>query len=186
MIRTGDRTAIEWTDATWTRSDSGTLRSYTRQDPTRPGQQERRARAKIGQRWCRECRDWLPAIDVTKNGLCRPHENAAYRERYQASPDRIRARVHARRRGIAPVPSDANLVAELFDGRCAYCGGPHESWDHVVPVVSGGDSLPGNVVPACVTCNSSKKDRKVWSWLASRDVTPHPYLVEYLSMVEAA
>lgn len=172
--------------AAWTRTDSGTIRRYHRRDATRPGQQERRARAAQGERWCRRCAAWLPADSVTKNGLCRPHENELYREQYAANPNPQRARVHARKRGIAAVPADADLVAELFDHRCAYCSGPHESWDHVVPVAGGGDSTPGNLVPACLSCNSSKKDRDVHEWLEGRERPPHPYLVEYLAMVEAA
>lgn len=179
----GDKTAISWADATWVRSDGGTLRSYKRLDPTRPGQQERRARAAQGERWCRDCREWLPASSVTKNGLCQEHENQRYREHYAANPGPIRARVHARKRGIQPVPADAEMVAELFDHQCAYCCGPHESWDHVLPVIKGGQTVPGNVVPACTTCNSSKRDRNVYDWLAATGRTPHPYLPDYIGTV---
>lgn len=140
----------------------------------------------MGERWCRRCEGWLPTSQVLRDGLCRPHANEAGRERYAANPAPHRAKVHARKRGFAPVPADAALVAELFDNRCAYCEGPHESWDHVQPVIEGGDSTPGNVVPACLSCNASKKDRDVYEWLAKGGRVPHPYLADYLSMVEAA
>lgn len=46
-------------------------------------------------------------------------------------------------------------------GRCHYCGGtfPPEdlTMDHVVPIVRGGTSSRGNLVPACRDCNSRKK-----------------------------
>ncbi|HCF58894.1 MAG TPA: HNH endonuclease [Myxococcales bacterium] len=49
----------------------------------------------------------------------------------------------------------------LSRGLCHYCGRtfpPAElSMDHVVPVVRGGKSTRGNVVPACKDCNSKKK-----------------------------
>jgi 5-methylcytosine-specific restriction endonuclease McrA len=49
----------------------------------------------------------------------------------------------------------------LAAGRCHYCGGafaPEElTLDHLVPVVRGGKSTRGNVVPACKECNSKKK-----------------------------
>ena len=34
--------------------------------------------------------------------------------------------------------------------------------DHVVPLVRGGRSTRGNVVPACKTCNTDKKYRLAW------------------------
>ncbi len=46
-------------------------------------------------------------------------------------------------------------------GRCHYCGGtfsPSElTMDHLVPIIRGGKSTRGNVVPACKECNSRKK-----------------------------
>ncbi len=46
-------------------------------------------------------------------------------------------------------------------GRCHYCGGSFRadelSMDHVVPLVRGGKSTRGNVVPACKECNNRKK-----------------------------
>jgi 5-methylcytosine-specific restriction endonuclease McrA len=34
--------------------------------------------------------------------------------------------------------------------------------DHVVPLVRGGRSTRGNVVPACKACNTDKKHRLTW------------------------
>lgn len=46
-------------------------------------------------------------------------------------------------------------------GICHYCGRrfrPAElTMDHIVPIVRGGRSVAGNVVPACKECNSKKK-----------------------------
>jgi 5-methylcytosine-specific restriction endonuclease McrA len=46
-------------------------------------------------------------------------------------------------------------------GICHYCGRkfpPRElTMDHVVPIIRGGKSGKGNVVPACKECNSKKK-----------------------------
>jgi 5-methylcytosine-specific restriction endonuclease McrA len=46
-------------------------------------------------------------------------------------------------------------------GICHYCGRkfpPRElTMDHVVPIIRGGKSSKGNVVPACKECNSKKK-----------------------------
>ena len=46
-------------------------------------------------------------------------------------------------------------------GRCAYCDRttpPRElTMDHRVPLVRGGRSTRGNLVPACKACNDAKK-----------------------------
>ncbi len=64
-------------------------------------------------------------------------------------------------------------------GRCHYCGrgvGPRAlSMDHVVPLIRGGRSTRGNVVPACKDCNNKKKSLLPVEWgeylerLAARD-----------------
>lgn len=49
----------------------------------------------------------------------------------------------------------------IAKGECHYCGkqvAPKElTMDHVVPLIRGGKSTRGNVVPACKTCNNRKK-----------------------------
>lgn len=178
----GDNSGIEWTDATMVDRGGRRVRVYRRQDPRRPGQQLRRQMAAKGLRWCRGCCLWLRSALISQ-GACRVCLNAEYRAHYRRNP-RIKAQKVARRRGTDPVPPDADFVAELFGYSCAYCGGPQQSWDHVIPVVRGGRSEAGNIVPACVSCNSSKGSRDVYVWSDGRPV--HPYLFEYLTMVEAA
>jgi 5-methylcytosine-specific restriction protein A len=46
-------------------------------------------------------------------------------------------------------------------GICYYCGGKFKTMDltmdHLIPIVRGGRSVAGNLVPACKECNSKKK-----------------------------
>lgn len=48
-------------------------------------------------------------------------------------------------------------------GVCSYCKQkilPSDlTMDHVVPLIRGGRSVRGNVVPACKTCNNKKRSR---------------------------
>lgn len=50
---------------------------------------------------------------------------------------------------------------ELGKGKCYYCGRnfpPKElTMDHLVPIIRGGFTKKGNVVPCCKECNNSKK-----------------------------
>lgn len=56
----------------------------------------------------------------------------------------------------------------LAKGVCHWCGGtfpPDElSMDHIVPVIRGGKSTRGNVVPACKECNNRKKHLLPIEW----------------------
>jgi len=48
-------------------------------------------------------------------------------------------------------------------GICHNCGGKFPSqeltMDHLVPIVRGGKSTKGNLVPSCKKCNSERKHR---------------------------
>jgi len=50
---------------------------------------------------------------------------------------------------------------QISQGICYYCGekfSPEElTMDHIVPLIRGGKTTKGNVVPACKECNNKKK-----------------------------
>ena len=52
---------------------------------------------------------------------------------------------------------------KLAAGRCHHCGGqflPRElTMDHLVPIIRGGKSTKGNLVPSCKKCNAERKYR---------------------------
>jgi 5-methylcytosine-specific restriction endonuclease McrA len=159
-----------------------------RKNPERPGKLERQARRAQGEAWCRGCRGWLPVDQVPGvSGACREHLAAEYRARYAASPASTRSRVNARKRGVEPLPLiGAEWLTDQFGGQCAYCPDAATTWDHVVPVVLGGGTEPGNVVPACRPCNSSKKNSDVDEWMARTGRTPHMALLDVMLLKEVA
>jgi 5-methylcytosine-specific restriction endonuclease McrA len=59
-------------------------------------------------------------------------------------------------------------IRRLAQGICHYCGRtflPRElTMDHIVPVIRGGRSTKGNIVPACKDCNSKKKHMLPIEW----------------------
>lgn len=74
----------------------------------------------------------------------------------------------------ATVPGQAvtaAVIAErlaLFDG-CAYCDADEKlTVDHFVALNNGGLHVASNLVGACKTCNSSKKDKPVEEWFKSQ------------------
>jgi 5-methylcytosine-specific restriction endonuclease McrA len=56
-----------------------------------------------------------------------------------------------------------------FGHRCAYCGADGDLHiEHVVPISKGGPHSIGNIIPACESCNYSKRDSEVESWYRSQ------------------
>ena len=53
-------------------------------------------------------------------------------------------------------------------GVCHYCGAnvgaKALTMDHLIPLVRGGRSNKGNLVPACKDCNSKKKHQLAFEW----------------------
>ena len=72
------------------------------------------------------------------------------------------------------------MILEQFDGICAYCPATATTWDHVVAVTKGGLSDQGNIVPACATCNSSKRNHNLWTWMEKTRRVPHEELAHRL------
>lgn len=57
---------------------------------------------------------------------------------------------------------------------CAYCDDANPTrWDHIHPVSRGGDTVPGNLVPACARCDDSKQHRDIAQWASGRGKHRH-------------
>lgn len=157
-----------------------------RTGPTLP---ERKMMLSRGLKWCRDCKQWLPSQEVTKNGICKTHAAEYARKRYASSEDvRLTRRQYSssRKRNIYPIPAWVQKeLLEKFDGKCAYCQSPATTWDHIIPVSKGGNSFPGNIVPCCQPCNSSKKNTDLDEWLDKHadKLNPHPELPEILALL---
>lgn len=151
-----------------------------------PTKRERRLYLQNGLAWCRDCKSWLNASEV-KRGRCKKHWAEYARTRY-SNDERFRLErlQHAKshKRNIFPIPPDIQIeLLEEFNGRCAYCLNPATTWDHIVSIAEGGNSTPGNVVPCCLSCNSSKKAQNLYEWLDKKDKRDlHPKLLDILSL----
>lgn len=60
-------------------------------------------------------------------------------------------------------------VLAFFDTaepECAFCGSSTvRRWDHLEPVSQGGETVLGNMVPACGRCDDSKQHRPFEQWM---------------------
>lgn len=75
-----------------------------------------------------------------------------------------------RRRAGGVLPSEAEIeqLKARFGHRCAYCcKRVRLTLDHIVPVSKNGTNDLSNLLPACRSCNSKKKDRPLEVFLAA-------------------
>jgi len=82
-------------------------------------------------------------------------------ERAFAAPCVVRLTRYVRVPYRAQVALTRKAVFTREGGRCAYCGGPSSTLDHVVPRSRGGRHTWENVVAACQRCNHAKADRSL-------------------------
>lgn len=77
---------------------------------------------------------------------------------------RYRARKHKAEGEYTPEEFTAQIESQ--HGLCMYCAGEMKppTADHYIPLFHGGANHIGNIVAACLSCNSSKKDRMPWQW----------------------
>ncbi|MEE6295351.1 HNH endonuclease [Georgenia wangjunii] len=66
-------------------------------------------------------------------------------------------------------------------GGCAYCGGTDRPLqrDCVLPISRGGRYTADNVVPACASCNASKCNAEVVSWLRRKRLDERAFLLRH-------
>ncbi|MBD2778660.1 HNH endonuclease [Iningainema tapete] len=56
-----------------------------------------------------------------------------------------------------------------FENSCAYCGCKEKlTIDHFIPITKGGPDCLGNIVPACIRCNTSKLNHDPLQWYKSQ------------------
>ena len=74
---------------------------------------------------------------------------------------------------------DWNKAKKHFGFKCAYCGmdesenalkfGRGLEQEHVIPLSKGGPFTVDNIIPACRSCNSSKRDKGMGTWFRKQD-----------------
>src|SRR4051795_6575073 len=69
-------------------------------------------------------------------------------------------------------------------GGCAYCGAASTALqrDCVLAISRGGRYTLGNVVPVCASCNASKCNAEVTTWLRRRRLDERAFLLRHLEI----
>jgi len=70
-------------------------------------------------------------------------------------------------------------------GGCAYCGTASGSLqkDCMLPIANGGRYTLNNVVPACPSCNASKRGTEVTTWLRRKHLDEAAFLTRQLQIL---
>ena len=97
---------------------------------------------------------------------------------YQIKPDlRLYHREKSKRRkaqnrGQTPVQIPVAALRQRFNefsNCCAYCGDDGDMQiEHMEPISKGGAHDIGNIVPACASCNTSKRSHSMEAWYRSQ------------------
>lgn len=106
------------------------------------------------------------------------------------APQSRRARASRRRaRRVAASGSDLTdaqwyAILEAW-ARCAYCGadGVALQRDCVLPISRGGRYTLENVVPACRSCNASKSNEEVTTWMRRRRHDEPAFLLRHIEVL---
>jgi 5-methylcytosine-specific restriction endonuclease McrA len=109
---------------------------------------------------------------------------AVGRSRRERAARRRRHRLARVEHDLTPEEWSALLTA--WDG-CAYCGvADHRlQRDCVLAISRGGRYTLDNVVPACGSCNASKCNDEVTSWLRRRRLDERAFLLRHLEIRSA-
>lgn len=93
----------------------------------------------------------------------------------ESNPEKARAKYGRRRAAKRMLPATLAPHEWLdclnsFSNSCAYCGNDKSvlHQEHVIAQLHGGAYAKNNIVPACVTCNSSKGTKPMISWYVRR------------------
>lgn len=116
-------------------------------------------------------RELVKSAPRKRNTSAVKHYAAGY---YQRNKDKFLISASKRRYAKQATRSDLTPdqwaeALDHFGHQCAYCGalGPLQK-EHVNPVSAGGAYSRSNIVPACISCNQSKKDKPLDQWFKYR------------------
>ncbi|MFV0633887.1 HNH endonuclease [Demequina sp.] len=97
---------------------------------------------------------------------------------------------YAKRRAARMRRADNDLTAAEWStlceawGGCAYCGTTEGALqkDCVLPLSPGGRYTVDNVVPACRSCNASKCNAEVTSWMRRKRLDERAFLLRWAQL----
>jgi len=79
-------------------------------------------------------------------------------------------RRHQKREDFSLTDEEWKETLEYFNGECAYCGSEKNiTFEHFLAFSKNGAFDKYNIIPACQSCNSSKRDKEFEDWYKKKD-----------------
>lgn len=124
--------------------------------------------------WCKSCEREKNIEYYDKNDGAAVMRRWLQTETGRNSRSATMRKVYEKRRGCY-VKFDLQDEKNAYDacgGRCAYCKSCVDfslvEFDHFIPVKLGGKTEVSNMLPACKTCNRSKRDKMPQDWIVKK------------------
>lgn len=137
-----------------------------------------------------------PAIETVRQHIAWSYANLARTHAALDAGATKYARTHhmVRARLFKGLSSNTMQMRTLYDDEkvklsypqaCCYCGMTHPlSIDHLIPRIMDGSDYSDNLVWACKSCNSSKRDRDLLEWCQVKNNFPSVLLLRrYMKLV---
>ena len=86
-------------------------------------------------------------------------------EKYLTRLRNVNAARRARKKSVDHGCVTSADISYLLTLPCTYCSAQAEHVDHYIPLARGGAHCRTNLRPACVACNSAKRDKMPETWL---------------------
>lgn len=161
-LRTRDKqiaAALRWQKANPERARENNRRSsaaFELRNPNYRAEQSRKFRAKHPGRTNKYVYAWRKRNPERTRAIDR-----RYKQRHPEKHRHWEKLRRARRRGAEGSHTLAEWKSKVkaYEGRCHWCRRPIEGTptrDHLIPLAKGGADDIGNIVPACLRCNTSK------------------------------
>jgi hypothetical protein len=86
------------------------------------------------------------------------------------NPSKISVIMHRRNAKKSELQSDYTVeqwqtTVHYFNNKCAYCGKEEKlTQDHFLALSKGGEYTINNIIPVCLSCNSSKNNKDFFEW----------------------
>lgn len=107
-----------------------------------------------------------------------PRKSQTDRQWREQNPDRVKQsskRCKYKRRASERIPYTTEQLKTrlaLFGDRCVYCSSEEAvTVDHFLPLSLGGLDALKNIVPACLSCNSSKHAHNPVEWMQAKGLS---------------
>ncbi len=91
-----------------------------------------------------------------------PHITRMYNQQRRMKKDELAATL---------TPEEWEVIKREFSNQCAYCGKVKKlDQEHFIPLSAGGEYTHNNIIPACKSCNSSKRDKDFFAWYPQQSI----------------